>query len=132
MKQFSVFKHPAGELEVVKQGWSWPAFFFTFIWAMAVKMWDVGIAVMVTLFVVSFALLSVSFVLNIPLAGEIAQRGLLIVVSIVLGAKGNSWREINLLSRGFELKDTVTASNKDAALALFHQKTHPSHRSHHN
>ena len=39
MKQYKIFKHPLGKIEAVKQGWSWPAFFFNWIWALVKKMW---------------------------------------------------------------------------------------------
>ena len=31
MKQYTVFQHPTSGYEAVKNGWSWPAFFFTWI-----------------------------------------------------------------------------------------------------
>ena len=47
MKQYKVFIHPSGTSEAVKQGWSWPALFFGFIWAMIKKMWGLGVGVMI-------------------------------------------------------------------------------------
>lgn len=41
-----------------------------------------------------------------------------IIADIIFGAEGNSWRETNLASRGFEQVDTVTAANPEAAIAL--------------
>lgn len=41
------------------------------------------------------------------------------ILSIVFGMKGNSWREKNLISRGFEFKDIISASNPEGALALY-------------
>lgn len=115
MKQFKVFKHPTGEVQAVKQGWCWPAFFFNFIWAMVAKMWGIGIGVLIAFLVLGFAL-------GLSGAGDGADALInvaSIVANIVFGFKGNAWREKNLLSRGFELKDTVTAANKDGAVALF-------------
>ncbi len=34
MKQYKIYEHPAGAIEAVKLGWSWPAFFFVSIWAL--------------------------------------------------------------------------------------------------
>ncbi len=42
MKQYKIFKHPNGETEAVKQSWSWPAFFFTWIWALIKKLWVIA------------------------------------------------------------------------------------------
>lgn len=115
MKQFKVFKHPAGEVQAVKQGWCWPAFFFSFIWAMVAKMWALGVGLLVAILVLGFAL-------GLSGAGDGADaliNVVSIITNIIFGINGNAWREKNLLSRGFELKDTVTAANKDGAVALF-------------
>lgn len=39
MKHYKIYEHPAGRIEAVKQGWSWPAFFFVPTWALFKKMW---------------------------------------------------------------------------------------------
>lgn len=115
MKQYKVFKHPSGAIEAVKQGWSWPAFFFSFIWAMVKKMWALGVG-----FFAAFFILGI--ILGLAGVKENAANGLIniaaIIVNIVFGVNGNAWREKNLLSRGFEFRDTVTAANPDGAMAL--------------
>ena len=115
MKQYKVFKHPSGAIEAVKQGWYWPAFFFSFIWAMVKKMWALGVG-----FFAAFFILGI--ILGLAGVKENAANGLIniaaIIVNIVFGVNGNAWREKNLLSRGFEFRDTVTAANPDGAMAL--------------
>jgi uncharacterized RDD family membrane protein YckC len=115
MKQFKIFKSPAGEVQVVKQGFSWPAFFFNVTWAMFAKMWLIVICVLFF-----FIILGITIVIT---TGSVVTEtgGALInfASSIIFGFYGNSWREKNLLSRGFDLKDTVTAANKDGAIALY-------------
>ena len=54
MKQYKIFKHPSGNSEAVKQGWSWPAFFFSFIWAMVKKQWALGVSVFIGILVFGF------------------------------------------------------------------------------
>ncbi|MGR9014118.1 MAG: DUF2628 domain-containing protein [Gammaproteobacteria bacterium] len=115
MKQFKVFKHPAGEIQAVKQGWCWPAFFFNFIWAMVAKMWGLGVGTLV-FFIVLGIVLGLS---GGEEGGDVLINLISLVASILFGVNGNTWREKNLLSRGFDLKDTVTAANKDGAIALF-------------
>jgi len=39
MKQYKIFVNPQGTCEAVKQGWSWPAFLFTWVWGIFKKMW---------------------------------------------------------------------------------------------
>lgn len=115
MKQYKMFKHPSGAIEAVKQGWSWPAFFFSIIWAMIKKMWALGGGFLVAFFILGL-------ILGIAGAEEGVADGLIniagIIVNIVFGINGNAWREKNLLSRGFEFQDTVTAANPDGAMAL--------------
>ena len=45
MKQFKVYENPQGVYEAVKQGWSWPAFFFSWIWELIAEMWGLGVLV---------------------------------------------------------------------------------------
>lgn len=115
MKQFKVLKHPTGDVQVVKQGWCWPAFFFSFIWAMVSKMWALGVGALIGFF-------ALGIVIGLSVPPEL-QDGIInlvaIAVNIYFGSSGNQLREKHLISRGFELKDTVTAANKDGAVALF-------------
>lgn len=115
MKQYKIFKHPSGNNEAVKQGWSWPAFFFSFIWAMVKKQWALGISVLI-------GVLVFGFVVGAVVGGEGGDALINIVsiiINIVFGINGNSWREKNLISRGYESVDTVTAANPEGAVALY-------------
>ena len=53
MKLYKIFKNPMNQYEAVKQGWSWPAFFFGAIWACVKKMWGLGIGIFVTFVVLN-------------------------------------------------------------------------------
>lgn len=120
MKLYEVYTSPLGKMEAVKQGWSWPAFFFVWIWACVKKMWALGIGVIA-------ALLIVLFVFTVVDTDEAVIDGFFIfaniVIGIVFGLRGNSWREKNLLSRGFSLAATESATNPEAALALHASST---------
>ncbi len=95
MKQYKVYKHPSGSTEAVKQGWSWPGFFFSFIWAMVKKMWGLGVGVLIGFFVLGFIIGAAG--------GALAAMRLLmlsaIIANIIFGVNGNSWRE-KILSLG--------------------------------
>lgn len=115
MKSYKVFKHPDGSTEAVKQGWSWPAFFFGFIWAFVKKLWALGAGVLIAIFMLGF-------ILGLADAGEGAEALInivAIIINVVFGVNGNQWRSKNLLSRGFEQVDTLDAANPDEASALF-------------
>ena len=115
MKQYKIFKHPSGNSEAVKQGWSWPAFFFSFMWAMVKKQWVLGVAVFIGMLVFGFILGAAGG----GDGGEALINIVAIIINIVFGINGNSWREKNLISRGYEQVDTVTAANPEGAVALY-------------
>jgi len=114
MKTFDVYKHPTQGYQAVKQGFGWPAFFFTVIWAFVKKMWGLG-----------FAFLGVIFLLSLvkTVFEQVGSEGGVQVMSlallafyIVFGVEGNNWRRGNLQKRGFEKLRTVQAETPDAAI----------------
>ena len=75
-----------------------------------------------------FALIGIFFAIGLlsgllEISGEVGLS--LIVnllafgVSIYVGSNGNVKRQENLVSRGYELKTTVTASNPEGAIAMY-------------
>ena len=42
MKTFQVYKHPIAGIEAIKVGFSFPAFFFGWIWMFIKKLWGYG------------------------------------------------------------------------------------------
>jgi hypothetical protein len=119
MKTYKIFVNPQGSSEVVKQGWSWPGFFFNFIWALIKRMWVLGVTLMILTFVLGFfeGTTEVSY-------GKEAASGigaftsvLNLVIAVIFGVNGNKWREKNLLSRGYKYQYTVDARNPEAAIA---------------
>lgn len=113
MKQYKIYSNPQGSYVAVKQGWSWPAFFFSWIWAMVKKMWGIGVGVLIAFFVVGF-IMGVSGEGGADLLNLAA-----IVMNIIFGINGNKWRENNLPTRGYEYKETVSAANPEGAIALY-------------
>lgn len=115
MKQFKIYTNHQGNSEAVKQGWSWVAFFFSWIWAMVKKMWGIGAGLLV-------GMILFGFIVGASGAGEAGGAIInivAIIINIFFGINGNKWRESNLVSRGYELKDTVTAANQEGAIALY-------------
>ena len=113
MKHYKIFEHPAGNIEAVKLGWSWPAFFFGFLWALAKRMWGLGGG----LFAAFFFAESLDASVHEALDGLITVAAL--VLAFIFGLNGNRWRENNLQSRGYEYTQTHTAANPDGATALY-------------
>lgn len=119
MKQYKIYTDPSGTTQAVKQGWSWPAFFFNAIWALVKQIWLLGLLtfpVMLLLWVSSAAAGNVQGESGQIISGMVSLAW--IIFKIIFGAGGNSWREKNLTARGFKYVATVSASNPNRAMAL--------------
>ncbi len=98
------------ESELVKDAFSWGAFFFTFLWFFFHRLWLAGFAVL--LVVLAFG--GIMAVLHVhPLAGTVAQ----LLLQSLIGLEANSLRRWTLSRRGLKLADVVTASDRDEAEA---------------
>ena len=117
MRQYKIYEHPSGMIDIVKQGWSWPAFFFSAIWAMAKKLWGLAAAALSAFLVLGL----LDHLIELGAAGSLLIDLLWMVAIAAFGSSGNRWREKNLEKRGYECVDTVTAANADGALALYLQ-----------
>ena len=105
MNQYSILQHPTRGLEAVKNGWSWPAFLFTWIWAFAKRLYLIG----------WIALLAVMLLSSVPIPEAWLVGNL--IISIAMGAKGNELRVKRLRESGYEDVATVEARTPDGALA---------------
>lgn len=119
MKQYKVFRHPDGRLEPVKQGWSWPAFFFSWFWALFKRMWVLGLSLTAANAFLGGFLEVLRQLGNDVDAVDALWTVAVIVLHVVFGLKGNTWRETNLQRRGYDYRDVVTAATPDGAAALF-------------
>ena len=121
MKKFDVYSHPTHGFVAVKNGFSWPGLFFTWIWMLFCRMWlasGVVIAISWGLWLV-MNLIPVSDDVE-DFTGELAILavfGLGLVVNLVVGKMGNAWRRSSLGKRGFAHVKSVQAGSVDAAIA---------------
>lgn len=104
MNQFHIFQHPTLGYEAVKKGWSWPAFLFTWIWAFVKRLWLIAAVILVLFWVLVNA---------IPEAWVVGN----LIISVVMGMKGNELRVKRLRDSGYEEVATVEAKTPEAALA---------------
>ncbi|MEL4204637.1 DUF2628 domain-containing protein [Plesiomonas shigelloides] len=119
MKQYKIFRNASGQVEAVKQGWSWPAFFFSVIWAIAKRLWIIAIwAILIVMAIGTFLSLNVDYEYSYEITNIIS-----LLVYVVFGVYGNRWREKHLLTRGFTHVDTLTAVNPAGAVALYSKAT---------
>lgn len=125
MRSFNVFSDGDGDYRAVKQGWCWPAFFFGSTWALFSGLW-----------LAAFLLLPIDFVFSI--AGNSANGSfdpydrydettrlvvlaifsIPLVIRVLLGISGNSWRARKLRKRGFSHAGRVKADGKEHAISL--------------
>src|SRR5437773_765448 len=108
---FAIYAHPAQGTKAVKRGFSWPAFFFTWVWAFFKRMWLAGGVLL--LLSTGLTLLSLELVQVAPVF--FACLGL--VFQLILGLNGNSWLVKALEYRGFGYLCSITAKSPTDALA---------------
>ena len=118
MSQYKIFKHPNEDIQSVKQGFCWPAYFFQWAWAIVS-----GIFVLLIFWFFSNATLSKIFSQYPNLSSaDYALWGAFIIfwaiITTIPGFKANAWREKNLLSRGYELKEIITDKSKWGVITL--------------
>lgn len=105
MKKYNIYANPQCDYKAVKSGWSWTAFFFTFIWAAVKGMWWISIGIFL--------------VLAMGADVQELEYGFMPLVSIICGIFGNKLIRNNLSSRGYGCKDVVSANNQEGAIALY-------------
>ena len=88
MKAFDVYKHPTQGYQAVKQGFAWPVFFFSWIWAFVKKMWGLGFAFLGILFLLLLA--EAVFEQEENMGGVLLIFLAQLVFFIVVGVKGTS------------------------------------------
>src|SRR3989338_6870510 len=103
MNTYQILRHPVIGLQAVKQGWSWPGFFFTWIWAFSKGLNVYGIGILAA------ALLSLAF-------GTFASFVVGILAGLWMGSEGNAFVINNLLKLGYQPDEFIKATSPEAAL----------------
>ncbi|MCI0529954.1 MAG: hypothetical protein L0Y56_21125 [Nitrospira sp.] len=114
MKTFEVYSHSAYGYEAVKNGFSWPAFFFTWIWAFSKGLVIHGFAT-IGVWVVLFVLEKYFEEQRDP-GGQMFMLFLQFGLCWLLGQSGNTWRVNRLKKRGFQHLKTLEAETPSAAI----------------
>lgn len=119
MKVYDIYhnSNTANQYEAVKNGFSWPGFFFMGIWAFVKGLLPQGIILIAIMVTLEF---------TIAESEETAIVAFLIGIGIriFVGYKGNEWRCKKLEEKGFKyLKRIIAASHKDALEKIFGNST---------
>ncbi|PLC05602.1 hypothetical protein CY658_00485 [Variovorax sp. RO1] len=111
MKTYKIFKDPLGSVQAIKDGWSWPAFFFGAFWALYHRMWWVGLGFLGVVTLIVFAEDAI---------GTEAASGVInvfsLIVSVGFGIGGNALRVGQQIRKGYEEIAVVQAANVEMAL----------------
>jgi hypothetical protein len=96
------------EAELVKDGFVWGAFIFTFLWFFVHRLWLAGLAVLVVVMAFDFALVALDVQ---PVAALLAQ----LLLSILIGLEASSLQRWTYARRGRPVADVVTAKDREEA-----------------
>ena len=120
IKNFNLYKHPKLGIRAVKTGFCWPAFFFTYIWALFFSRLQYVAAFSFFVPLILWILVDIFFPANV----FVAYVGFLIAIAInfLLGYKGNSWREKDIIRQGFDFIGVGQFENMDKALVYLTNK----------
>jgi len=123
VERFDLYARRANleHVEAVKHGFSWPAFFFSWIWAFAKGMPALG-------FVLLAIDLGFAWVDHVTLDASLLGKGFGMVFFaklLVVGATGNLWRRRSLERHGYAHLDTLEAKDSDTAAAQWLEETDP-------
>jgi hypothetical protein len=101
------------QAELVKDGFVWGAFLFSFLWFFFHRLWLAGLIVLV-------GAVSLSAILAFINAGELASTAALFLYALLVGLEANSLRRWTYARRGRPAIDAVSAdSEEEAALKAF-------------
>lgn len=103
---------PDKDVRLVKEGFSWPAFLFTFFWALWNRMWWTALGLFV---IVTVAGLAVEVLLPDP----VAQTAVLLALYAAIGFLGNDLKRRHLAAQGFAETGPVCGEDRDHALYRF-------------
>ena len=114
MAKYKVYKHRVSGYEAIKNGISWPGFFFIWAWAFLKKLWIHGLLILV-----AGSLISFFGYLLVQGDDSNAIPGLVLIFlpNIITGILGNSWLGKSMLQKGYVLVATTKAKSTDDALS---------------
>ncbi len=99
---------PAPELVLVKEGFSWPVFLFSFLWAFWHRLWLVAIGLILLQAAVAGLLVAVPF-------DEVGRTAVNLGAAVLTGAIANDARRWALARQGFIDADVVAAGGREIA-----------------
>ncbi len=121
-KHFEIFRLPDGQIDAVKLGWSWPAFFLTWIWAFAKGLNQAAFSLLAGYVVLatsrSLARQALTANPDDPLIRWWFSVNVAVGVALALfsGSRGNRWLRAKMENAGAVGLTVVAAKSKREAL----------------
>lgn len=103
---------PDRDVVLVREGFSWPAFFLSFVWALWHRLWLAATLIIVANAVISFC---IHFLRPDPLSQVVVALG----VAAIIGYLANDYRQEKLAQLGYAFDGVVSGLNKDHALRRY-------------
>ncbi len=103
---------PDRDLVLVKEGFSWPAFFFGGVWALAHRLWWVAIILFAVVLAVEAGLMALAI-------DSVSAFAVSLGLALVIGGLANDLRRRVLDRRGFAFAGVVAGDNRDHALRRY-------------
>ena len=100
------------DVSVVKEGFSWPACFFSILWALFHRLWlAIGIYISVQItFYILFKVIRL----------DLLSQGIVSIgIAIIFGFVANDFLQLKLSKEGFEIFAIVRGKNKEQAFGKF-------------
>jgi len=111
LREFEIFSKTSFPSVAVKRGFSWPGFFFTWIWAFSRGLIVQGVVLLAIS--IGIGLLRLTSVGSDPFA--LVLPGLLVMLAV--GLRGNSWRSRKLEREGYDFVGLVEARSPASAVS---------------
>jgi hypothetical protein len=97
---------------LVKEGFSWGAFFFGVIWALWHRLW-IEAAALLALF------LAMGVIADFVDLTEPVESAIMLAIAVLVGFSGNDWRRESLRRRGYQDAGVVSGPDAESALRRF-------------
>lgn len=113
MKTYSILTHAEKGRKAIKEGFSWPAFFFIVLWALAKGLF--GVAIMLILLWAALSGIAYAIISSSPEASSGISL-LFISARVVVGFLANDWLKEKLLKSGFVFERKIEAKAASDAI----------------
>lgn len=100
------------DLAFVKEGFCWPAFLLSFLWALWHRLWIVAIAILCVEAALSWGLAALS-------PDPVSRAAVLLGVAVIIGTLANDARRWTLAQREFAVAGVVAADDHGSAERRF-------------